>query len=290
MGKKIAKKKQDRGEKKKHGRHKIPVWRCAFDHGEGYTQVLLLLPRSLNLRLIAEALAEGDDLLDVTVRRILTEKLVGEKDMKKTTLYLPPRIKHEARELGLSPEEYVNMTLAYLGEQKKKLIKEIQNFVEHGKFKLSGGQTSSYYVNVKEACSNPCILEHIIKEMKTVIKGKKVDRIACVELGAVPIAVALSQSTGVDYSIIRKKTKSHGAGEKIIGKIKKGQHVLLVEDVTTTGKSAVNAVKIIRQNGGIAQHVISVVDRNKGAVKFLKKHGVYLASLLKNYDLLEGKK
>ena len=157
--------------------------------------------------------------------------------------------------------------------------------IKFGKFKLTSGKESSYYVDIKQASTNPTVLNEIAKEMNKVSSVDSFDLIAGMELGAVPLAVALALETKVPYVIIRKEKPSHGTGKQIVGNSEPGQNVLIVEDVATTGGSVVKAIDILRDEGLKVTKIIVVVDREEGAGELLKKYDVELLPLVKASEL-----
>lgn len=157
--------------------------------------------------------------------------------------------------------------------------------VRQGEFTLSSGEVSSYYIDLKHAYTRPEVLKEIARAMKEIISELNVDRIGGMELGAVPLAVALSMATEIPFIIVRKEKKGHGAGRRIEGGIKTGDVVVLVEDVVTTGGSLVSAVEAVRTAGGKCTKALTVVDRLSGAEEALKKINIDMESLLTIEDL-----
>jgi len=136
-----------------------------------------------------------------------------------------------------------------------------------GRFVLTSGKESNYYINVKRLVTNPRALRIIARLMKDVLEreGIDFDLVAGPELGAVPIATALALETGKPLVIVRKKPKGHGTGSQIEGEVQPGERVLLVEDVTTTGGSVLRAAKVLEGLGARIVAVSVVVDREEGA-------------------------
>lgn len=156
--------------------------------------------------------------------------------------------------------------------------------VRFGQFTLTSGKTSPYYVDVKQATSRPDLLRAIAKDLAP--RVAEADVLAGVELGAVPILVALALETGKPFAIIRKHDRPHGTGQGIEGAKVKDKTVLVVEDVTTTGGSVADAVARLRQQGAIVTRVETVVDRDEGGRQRLEALGVELGALVTANDLL----
>ncbi len=169
-------------------------------------------------------------------------------------------------------------------EKLVQLLKE-SGAVKFGKFVLSSGISSNYYIDIKQASTNPTILKEIAKEMSKF--AENYDLVAGLELGAVPLIVALSLETGIPFVIIRKEEKEHGTGKMIEGESVENKKVLVVEDVTTTGTSVLKAINVLRKNGAILDKVVSVVDRESGAREKIEREGLKLISLISVKDLLE---
>ncbi len=153
-----------------------------------------------------------------------------------------------------------------------------------GEFVLTSGKKSSFYVDIKQASTDPLILKEIAKLMAEKLKGENL--IAGMELGAVPLAVALSLETKLPYIIIRKDSRKHGTGKLVEGNLRHGDKVLLVEDVTTTGSSLLKSAEIIKKEGGEVKRALVVVDREEGAKEMLKEHGLILEPLVKVSEMM----
>ena len=153
-----------------------------------------------------------------------------------------------------------------------------------GTFTLTSGKTSSYYVDIKAASSQPRLLRAMAQELRPKVGEAEV--LAGVELGAVPILVALALESGLPYVIIRKQAKAHGTGKRVEGPDVKGKRVLLIEDVTTTGKSVLDAVQLLRAEGARVDRVETVVDRGEGASEALSAQKVRLGALVSAPELL----
>jgi orotate phosphoribosyltransferase len=164
------------------------------------------------------------------------------------------------------------------------LLKEC-GAIQFGRFVLTSGAISDYYIDIKKASTSPNILEKIAQTMAEYTKGY--DLLAGMELGAVPLVVALSLETKIPYVIIRKGDRKHGTGKQIEGGNVKNKKVLVIEDVTTSGGSLVKTLKILRENQGKVDEVLVVVDRESGAEERLRDLDVSFIPLLSVSDILK---
>jgi orotate phosphoribosyltransferase (EC 2.4.2.10) len=155
--------------------------------------------------------------------------------------------------------------------------------VRFGEFELAHGGTSEYYVDKYVFETDPACLDAIAETFAEHVDDQ---RLAGVALGAVPLVAATSIAAGIPYLIVRKKTKSYGTGNRIEGEFEAGERVVVVEDITTTGQSALDAVQTLREAGALVDRVLVVVDREEGADELLTDHGVELDALVTASELL----
>lgn len=171
--------------------------------------------------------------------------------------------------------------------EKKQLIDLLKSnhVIKFGKFTLSSGRESDYYVDMKKAITDPRILSQIARIISALISGENIDKVAGPALGAVPIATAVALHSKIPMLMIRKAQKDYGTSKLIEGELKEGDKVIVVEDVTTTGNSLLKAVKAVMDNGGIVERTFVVVDREEGAVEKLKEDGLVLEPLVSISDV-----
>jgi orotate phosphoribosyltransferase len=149
--------------------------------------------------------------------------------------------------------------------------------VRFGEFTLSSGEKSDVYVDVKRAWPDPRRLELMGRALAARVGDA--DRLAGMELGAVPLVVATALRTGLPYVVLRKAVKEHGTRQAYEGEIPPGSRVLLIEDVSTTGGSSLRSIEIIRAAGGVVDRAVVVIDREAGATERLAAVGVRLEPL-----------
>ncbi|MEK6985917.1 MAG: orotate phosphoribosyltransferase [Candidatus Thermoplasmatota archaeon] len=159
--------------------------------------------------------------------------------------------------------------------------------VQFGEFTLTSGAKSRYYVDVKRAATDPATLRVVAKGFAALAtRLGPFDAVAGMELGAVPLATAVSLESNLPLLIIRKGERKHGTGKRIEGRDPKGWRVFVVEDVTTSGGSTVEAVKVLREAGATVAHAAVVVDRESGGGAALAAVQVVLHPLAKVSELL----
>lgn len=156
--------------------------------------------------------------------------------------------------------------------------------IRFGDFTLASGKKSKVYIDIKKAITNPEILKKIASEV--LIRNNSFDAVAGVAVGGVPLAVSVSLACNKPYVIIRKEQKGHGIASLFIGEVT-GKKILLVEDVTTSGGSAIFGIEQIRLAGGIIDEVITVVDRNEGAGAAMESLMIRLSPLIRMQELID---
>ena len=158
---------------------------------------------------------------------------------------------------------------------------------------LSSGKRSQVYFNMKRLAADPQAMRLAAKFLLArILCHCDIQYIGGLELGAVPlIAAVITQSQDpLSGFYIRKRTKGHGL-KKLIEGLKdeselEGQKVIILEDVTTTGGSSLEAVKAVREAGGQVKEVITLLDRQEGAQDNLKKENIPLTAILRASDIL----
>jgi orotate phosphoribosyltransferase len=145
-----------------------------------------------------------------------------------------------------------------------------------GKIKLASGRESDFYFDLRPTTMHPAGATYIGEMIVDVVEGLDVGFVGGLEMGAVPIAAATAVAShrrgrGLQAFFVRKKPKGHGAQKLVEGLPKgetlKGRNVVIVEDVTTTGGSAIQAVEAVRAEGANVVLVVTIVDRLEGATE-----------------------
>lgn len=158
---------------------------------------------------------------------------------------------------------------------------------------LASGKKSNYLFDMKPLMMDPeairCAASALVEKIPD-----NTDYIGGLEMGAVPLTTAiLTLHTKNKWKgfFVRKHSKGHGLKKLIEGLEAginlKGKNITLIEDVTTTGGSALKAVKIIQDEGGIVKTVITLLDRKEGAAENFAKEGIELKACLTTSDIIK---
>jgi orotate phosphoribosyltransferase len=168
----------------------------------------------------------------------------------------------------------------------------LERSIKFGDFTLASGKKSSYYIDARLTTMSgrgQVLIGRVgldlIREMKW-----QPDSIGGLTLGADPIAYAIaheatSRGEQLDAFTVRKEAKAHGAGRLIEGGFHPDMAVVIVEDVITTGESALRALRSVREAGGTVLGVLALVDREEGGREWIEREKVKVAAMYKASDL-----
>lgn len=167
--------------------------------------------------------------------------------------------------------------------------------VKRGEFTLASGRPSSLYIDARLTTMSPEGLRLVGSLGLAALRdaGWDVQSIGGLTLGADPIAYAIayaSASTAAPLRAftVRKEAKDHGTARRIEGPFQEGDRVAVVEDVITTGGSALKAIEAVTEAGGVIAGVLAVVDREEGGREALESRGVRVISLTRASQLIRA--
>ncbi|MCY7335376.1 MAG: orotate phosphoribosyltransferase [Chamaesiphon sp.] len=161
---------------------------------------------------------------------------------------------------------------------------------KEGDFVLSSGQKSTYYINGKQVTLHPEGAVATARLMLAMLPADT-DAVAGLTLGADPIVSSVSvvsvyEGKSIPALIIRKEAKGHGTQAYIEGAtLKPGAKVVVLEDVVTTGQSAMKAVERLRAAGYDVDRVLTLVDRQQGGAEFYAAQGLHFETIFTIEDL-----
>jgi len=165
-----------------------------------------------------------------------------------------------------------------------------------GEITLASGRKSDFYFNLKPTMLDPEGAALLAELTYDALKDDALDYVGGLEMGAVPLAGAIAQLSWIKGQpiaafFVRKKPKEHGARLAVEGLAKdeslKGKRIVIVEDVTTTGGSAMKAVDVVREAGGEVALVLTMVDREEGATDTFAQAGLAFRSLYTATEFLK---
>ncbi|MDO5683039.1 MAG: orotate phosphoribosyltransferase, partial [Propionibacteriaceae bacterium] len=151
---------------------------------------------------------------------------------------------------------------------KTELIRHITDLaVVHGKVILSSGREADYYVDMRRVTLDGVAAPIVGRVMRELVADLDFDAVGGLTLGADPVATSMLHAAAaagerLDAFVVRKSEKAHGLQRRIEGTDVAGRRVLVVEDTSTTGGSALAAVEAVREAGGEVVAVACIVDRN----------------------------
>jgi orotate phosphoribosyltransferase len=166
-----------------------------------------------------------------------------------------------------------------------------------GEITLASGRKSDFYFNLKPTMLDPEGAALLAELSLDALKDDNIDYIGGLEMGAVPLAGAIAQLSWMKGKpiaafFVRKKPKEHGARLAVEGLAKgetlAGKRIVIVEDVTTTGGSAIKAVDAVRDAGGDVVLVFTMVDRSEGAAESFAEAKIPFRSLYKAGEFLDS--
>ena len=159
--------------------------------------------------------------------------------------------------------------------------------VVHGPVTLSSGKEADYYVDLRRATLHHRAAPLIGRLIRELTDDWEYASVGGLTLGADPVATAVMHAPGrpIDAFVVRKSVKTHGMQRLIEGPDITGRRVLVVEDTSTTGASALTAVRAVQDAGGQVVGVATVVDRATGAGQAIEAEGLPYRSVLGLTDL-----
>jgi orotate phosphoribosyltransferase len=187
--------------------------------------------------------------------------------------------------------------MADIGAARGRLIHIVRarSFSAATETKLVSGRSTSYYFNMKPTMLDPEGGYLIATLLLDALEGASIDLIGGMEMGAVPLATAVAvlghgKGRPLPAFFVRKQVKEHGARKLVEGlapgESLEGKRVAVLEDVTTTGGSAMKAIEALKAEGAVIDRVITVVDRLEGAADAFKAAGIPFTALLTAKDFL----
>lgn len=168
--------------------------------------------------------------------------------------------------------------------EKKYLTKKIafelvlSDTLKIGDFTLFSGKKSPYYVDLRQAISDPTTMALIADSLARIIDNEvgrdKFDKILGVPTAGVPFSTIVCQKLSVPMLYYRKERKQHGARKKIEGRMEINDRILIIDDLITTGKSVIQAAEAAREQGGQVTELVVLLDREQGGPETVRANNI----------------
>lgn len=147
----------------------------------------------------------------------------------------------------------------------------VDEAIVRGHVVLSSGQEAEYYIDMRRVTLSGRAAPVMGRVMLDLVSDWQFDAVGGLTMGADPVAAAMLHASAaagrpVDAFVVRKEAKTHGLNKRIEGPDIVGRRVVVVEDTSTTGGSALTAVEALREAGAVIVGVIDIVDRSGGVV------------------------
>ena len=147
-----------------------------------------------------------------------------------------------------------------------------------GRVRLASGRESDFYIDVRKSAFLPDAAPLIGESLLVRVEPLAVDAVGGMAVGALPLVDAVVHASaragrGSPGFFVRKETKGHGLGKKIEGRFESGWRVAILEDVVTSGESALLAADAVNEAGGLVAGVIALVDRLEGGADAIRERG-----------------
>lgn len=164
-----------------------------------------------------------------------------------------------------------------------------------GEFTLASGRRSDFYIDARLTTMSPEGLRLIGERGRDALErsGWNVDSIGGLTMGADPIAYAIAYASAESDKplrafSVRKEPKVHGTGKRVEGPFRKGDVVAVIEDVVTTGGSALSAIDAVQDEGGIVAGVLALLDREEGGLERIEARGFSVLALARGSAVLDA--
>jgi len=167
----------------------------------------------------------------------------------------------------------------------------LERSMRFGEFVLSSGATSNYYIDVRKTSLHPRGLEWISRLFWELIQGEDVTAVGGLTLGADPLVAGLllhgaREGHPLDGFLVRRNTKNHGTRGQVEGNLAGHKRVVILDDVITSGESALVAAEAAESYKAQVVRILAVVDRNQGAAQIFQQRGYPFTALFTVNELL----
>lgn len=184
----------------------------------------------------------------------------------------------------MAPDRMQEIEKEIWREEKQYLMKHVflslmrNDALRIGDYVLASGKKSPYYVDLRQAISNPIAMDWIANSLARIVVNEigkgKVDKIMGVPTAGVPFATIVSQKLAIPMLYYRKERKEHGVRKKIEGYMERNDRIVMIDDLITTGQSVIDAAEAAREQGGIVSELVVLLDREQGGKEYIRNQNI----------------
>lgn len=145
--------------------------------------------------------------------------------------------------------------------------------IKFGNFKLKSGMMSPVYIDLRVLVGYPVVLKKIAQSYVKILKKLKFKRMVAIPYTALPIVANIAAINNKPWIYTRKEVKQYGIKRPVEGEYKKGEKIVMVDDMITTGGSKIETVKPLNELGLNIKDIVVLVDREQGGREQLEKSG-----------------
>ncbi|MGQ9647941.1 MAG: orotate phosphoribosyltransferase [Thermodesulfobacteriota bacterium] len=182
-------------------------------------------------------------------------------------------------------------------EEKTFLMKQVgillikNSAIKFGDYILASGKKSPYYIDLRQTISSPITMDWIGNALTRIVINEigkdKIDKILGVPTAGVPFATVVSQKLAIPLIYYRQARKEHGVRKKIEGILERNDRVLIIDDLITTGESVIESAEVVRDQGGVVNELVVLLDREQGGKERLRSFRIEPHVLFKISDAME---
>jgi len=182
-------------------------------------------------------------------------------------------------------------------EEKLFLMKQVgillikNSAIKFGDYILASGKKSPYYIDLRQTISSPITMDWIGNALTRIVINEigkdKIDKILGVPTAGVPFATVVSQKLAIPLIYYRQARKEHGVRKKIEGILDRNDRVLIIDDLVTTGESVIESAEVVRDQGGVVNELVVLLDREQGGKERLRSSRIEPHVLFKISDAME---
>jgi len=182
-------------------------------------------------------------------------------------------------------------------EEKLFLMKQVgillikNSAIKFGDYILASGKKSPYYIDLRQTISSPITMDWIGNALTRIVTNEigreRIDKILGVPTAGVPFATVISQKLAIPLIYYRQARKEHGVRKKIEGILDRNDRVLIIDDLITTGESVIESAEVVRDQGGVVNELVVLLDREQGGKERLRSSRIEPHVLFKISDAME---